>query len=220
MQNPWMRLPVHAPYVLDCDAPALAGHREGDGSADHRVHTEVLPEPFVGTFSAPVVLLSLNPGYSDADAAVHEQPEFKQRSLANMHQETMAFPFYLLDPSLDCPGRQWWERKLATLLGEVSRDVVARRIQCIEYFGYHSRRFAQHRQPCESQRYAFHLVRRAMMRGAMVVVMRGARLWFDAVARLREYERLVVLRNPQNPVVTPRNCGDDYARIVACLLAG
>ncbi|MBL8753285.1 MAG: hypothetical protein JNK15_08295, partial [Planctomycetes bacterium] len=189
-----MRLPVRAPYVLDCDAASLADRRAGGGE-DHRVHTEVLPEPFVGAFSAPVVLLALNPGFSDDDTAVHARPEFRMRLLANLHQEPMPFPFYPLDPALDCPARRWWERTLAALLREVPREVVARRVQCIEYFGYHSRRFTQPRSPCESQRYAFHLLRRAMMRGAMVVVLRGARLWFAAVPRLRAYERLAVLRN-------------------------
>jgi hypothetical protein len=217
MQNPWMHLPERAPFVLDCDAAALCADAQHTRSDDYRVHTEVLPEPFVGAFSATVVLLSTNPGYCEADVAVHARDDFRSRWRANLCQQDRAYPFYLLDPQLDGPERLWWERHLKALLFDVGREQLARRLLCIEYSGYHSRRFGGQHQHLASQRYQFQLVRRAMARGALVVVMRGRELWFAAEPRLRSYERLVVLRNPQNPAVSPGNCGADYNRIVACL---
>ncbi len=59
--NPWLHLPMTAPFVLAEDAP-LVERFNLTASPDHRLDLTLLPEPFLGLPSAPVVLLGLNPG--------------------------------------------------------------------------------------------------------------------------------------------------------------
>jgi hypothetical protein len=80
MRNPWLELPHQAPYVLADDADAIerfnrtaSARRQADRTW---LHLELLPEPFLGDPAAPIVVLSLNPGYSPDDAAWHAGPTF------------------------------------------------------------------------------------------------------------------------------------------------
>jgi hypothetical protein len=70
---------------------------------------------------------------------------------------------------------------------------------------YRSRSFAKLSAILDSQLYGFHLVRAAISRGAEIVLMRSKRLWFDAVPELRTYERLHLVANPRNPVISSLN---------------
>jgi hypothetical protein len=91
---------------------------------------------------------------------------------------------------------------------------------CVEYFPYHSRRFKKPVQNLPSQQYGFHLVHRAIDRGAIIILMRSKRLWLEAVSQLHGYSRLFELRNPQNPAISPRNCPQGYPLIAEILLRG
>ncbi len=62
--------------------------------------------------------------------------------------------------------------------------------------------------------YSFDLVRRALSRGAWIVLMRSKRLWFAAVPELASYPRLVRIRNAQSPVISPRNIDGDFDALV------
>lgn len=69
--NPWRSLPTKAPFVLDIDRDGIASfeHRVNarGKTADYGFHVELLPSPFIGNPRASVVLLSLNPGFSERD---------------------------------------------------------------------------------------------------------------------------------------------------------
>ena len=127
----------------------------------------MLPEPFLGRRDAPVVLLNLNPGYSPEGPRIHSDPSFAARVRRNLCHLPAEYPFYLLDPAITGPGRDWWEPKLRQLIGQVGRQVVATGVLCIEYFPYHSRRFRHRRLPLPSQQYSFSLVREALSEGRL-----------------------------------------------------
>jgi hypothetical protein len=57
-----------------------------------------------------------------------------------------------------------------------------------------------------SQRYGWQLVRNAMKRQSVIVVMRSKRLWFGAIPELETYPRIYELRNVQNVTISPGNC--------------
>ena len=90
-------------------------------------------------------------------------------------------------------------------------------VLCVEFFGYHSDRFAHRKLRLPSQDYGVHLVRQAMARNAVVVVMRSRRFWFDAVLELESYPRRFSLRNVQSTYVSPRNCPDGFDAIVGAV---
>lgn len=64
MENPWKHLPGQPPYVLPADAPAISSFNQGV-SDEHQIRLELLPEPYLGDPDAPIILLSLNPGFSE-----------------------------------------------------------------------------------------------------------------------------------------------------------
>ena len=85
VSNPWPNFPDQPAYVLDIDQPSVDDwnqyvRRQQRFSTDgYFIHTELLPEPFVGNLTtAAVFLLMLNPGYSPDDHDVHEQCDFQQ----------------------------------------------------------------------------------------------------------------------------------------------
>jgi hypothetical protein len=216
--NPWRSLPAEAPFVLPGDELAIEAFNRR-ATEDHRVHLELLPEPFFGSQDAPVVVLGLNPGFDPRDEEAHRTPRFEQAMRRNLAHEHGPFPFYYLDPAVaDTPGGAWWLRRLRQPIAVAGLDVVASRILCVELFPYHSRRYGRV-PPLPSQGYGFHLVAQALRRNALVVAMRSWRLWVKAVPTLAGYPRLVRLRSPQNVAISPRNCGDAWPLVTSALLA-
>ena len=205
--NPWLTLPKQPPYVLPSDSEAI-GTFESDAREEYRVQLETMPEPFFGNIMAPVVLLCLNPGFSERDLEVHGTPSFQALLRNNYSHGASPFPFYYLNPNFKSPGRDWWEQKLKPLMstGLFTREELANSLLCVQYFPYHSRRFRHARLAVPSQEFGFGLVRSAIDRGAFVVVMRSARLWADRVPQLKKYSRTTTLNNPLNVVISPRNC--------------
>ena len=78
----------------------------------------------------------------------------------------------------------------------------------VVYFPYPSLRFGHKRLRLSSQDYGFGLVRDAVNRDAVIVLMRpGTRkAWAEAVPQLKDYGRLFAVKNPQTPAVSPNNC--------------
>jgi len=212
-------LPDVEPFVLPDDINVVA---EFNRNAQHlaRVDLGLLPEPFIGRCDAPIVLLNLNPGWSFDDAKWHRHPGFACRLRANLNQEDSPYPFYLLDPDLKgdsgaySPGGIWWRKRLRVLIEHVdSLETVANSILCVEYFPDHSQRYGGRMQPIPSQNFSFSLVRSALDREAIIVVLRSQRRWHAAVPELVTYKNQYVLRNPRSPYVTPNNC-DGFDAIV------
>jgi hypothetical protein len=216
MRNPWIDLPTAPPFVLADDREQIArfNHRANEITW---IHEQLLPEPFLGDPCAPVVLLNLNPGFSTEDEKFHTQAVFSRASRMNLAHKASEYPFYLLSPDVEGPGRQWWQRRLAPLLKVASRQVVAKRICCIEYFPYHTRKFRHRGLRVPSQDYSFHLVREAIHRDAIIVLMRSHRLWYEAIDELRNHDRLYTLRSVQNTVMSRKNCPNGFEVICSTL---
>ena len=67
LPNPWMELPSRAPYVLSSDRPFVEAFNKHADEAK-RLDLDLLPEPFMGNRSAPLVVLGLNPGWSEQNS--------------------------------------------------------------------------------------------------------------------------------------------------------
>jgi hypothetical protein len=205
MSNPWLALPTIAPFVLAADAPAIRDFN-APANENTQIRLERWPEPFVGDPEAPVVLLNLNPGFHTSELEAQQDHSYMTAWRKNLRRDVPSDGFYLIAQALrGQPGHEWWIRHLRPIIGATSRERVMRAICCIEYFPYHSERWAfSGRVP--SQDYSFALVEAAVRRGAMVVLMRSSRLWDEAVPSLRAYQDRCVLNSPQNPAISPGNC--------------
>jgi hypothetical protein len=204
--NPWQQVPIEPAYVLSCDSEIVRRYNEEHSDERYRLQLNVLPEPFIGAKTAPVVLLNLNPGFDDGDPADHQDKEFQALLRGNYEHRDSEYPFYSLNPHFENGGRRWWEKKLKPVLSRCGREQVARSVLCVEFFPYHSRRFGNGSFRVPSQQYGFQLVRLAIQRGAAIIVMRGRTLWVDQIPELETHSPMFVLSSPQNVVVSPRNC--------------
>jgi hypothetical protein len=112
MNIPWTDLPERVPYIFDLDRSTLKKSEMKKRKNRTEFDFELLPEPFLGTPNAPVVLLNLNPGYKESDIEFHKDPLFIKLSLGNLNHAPMEYPFYLLDPRIaDSSGASWWLTK-------------------------------------------------------------------------------------------------------------
>lgn len=219
MLNPWIKLPEQPPYLLPEDQPLVARHNK-QVEAIYQFHPEVLPEPYLGRVDAPIVLLNANPGFSMETAPFFGQPHVQRFARCNLLHEKLEYPFFLLDPALDATqsGARWWSEKLKPLLQKVSRKQVANTICCIEFLPYRSNKFKPTKDRLYSQNYSFHLVRQAMQRNAVLIIMRSAKHWYRAIPELQQYPQLFELLNPQNVVVSSGNCPNGFPLIERLLL--
>ncbi len=203
--NPWLRLPRVAPYVLDEDRLAVEVFN-ADAPVHVRLHVDTCPEPFFGDPDAPIVVLLLNPGVSEDgryDDGLHATVSGDGRTQRH---------FYIGSDN------RWWRKLVSALARERPGVDVARRVLSVEFIAYRSRSFGCGQLRLPSQAYAFALVRRAIRRGAAVVIVRGERHWIGAVPELHGHAQRVSIVNPQSAALSARNlAGDGFARLLAAL---
>lgn len=218
MENPWIKLPISVPYFLP-DEQQLIQYFNASVSESHCIRPELMPEPFLGDINAPIVLLNLNPGFDDREIPFHNQNEyFIHRCRDNLLHKPGEYPFYLLDPGIsESLGHKWWIKRLRDPIKVAGLWKVANKLFCVEYFPYHSKRFRSINRILDSQRYSFSLVETALQRNALVIIMRGKRLWVEAIPELIRYPKLFQLRNPRNVDVSQGNCPDGYQELTRIL---
>jgi len=214
VENPWHQLPSHPLYVLSEDREILETFNY-HARPEHQIHLELLPEPFIGDPTAPIILLNLNPGFSDQDILYHQgNVAFAEANRATLTQSRQEYPFYLLDPRFhDASGSRWWQSKLRSLIERFGYSAVAREICVIEFFPYHSAKFHFNGQ-VPSQQFSFDLVSQALKRDAIAIQMRSKRQWIEAVPALEDYQHYYTLNNPQNVAISARNCPVGYQAIL------
>lgn len=133
-ENPWCCLPAGPPYVLPGDASLVQNFNLCAGP-NRFLHIEkILPEAFVGSRHAPVVLLSNNPGYTEQGAPSKQEAAFVAKMRNNLHHDPSPHPFVFLAPDYGGPGKKWWTSKLKDLLELFGVPVIARSILNVPYF--------------------------------------------------------------------------------------
>lgn len=219
-RSPWLRLPERPPFVLEQDLAGILRYNQKSGlrfGFDLRLH----PEPFIGSLSAPVILLALNPGLSEADYLVHADKALLRiiRDSA-LQASSCSEHYYLSDPFRATPGGEWWREKLRCLLEDVGRDVVSRAICCIQLYPYHSKEFGSIPEVTSTLEYVREVLVRQILQEKLIVVMRAWERWTKCVPELHSYERVLRLRNPRNPCLSPGNLGGAYETLVQSIRVG
>jgi hypothetical protein len=217
---------MQPPFILPADRPTLEAFNMAPRQRikdDFRVETRMLPEPFVGRLGAPIIVLLLNPGVAadpavaNEDLRLHEHPTFREVVRRCHRQEATPYPNYFFDPTVTGPGARWNRRVLRRLVDEFGARIVANGITALEYFPYHSLRFAHRRLRVPSQQFTFDALRSAINRGAIVFVTRGKASWEEAVPELIGYDRAFCTRSVQNVVISPKNCPNGYEAALEAL---
>lgn len=211
--NPWAALPKRSPYVLPNDAPYVHAFNQ-TASEDQRIELDALPEPFFGSFEAPVVILLQNPGLSPRDLRHHKRPDFSAALRSNLIARQRLDHFHLLDATHG-PGHDWWHRCCRELILEVGLDQLASKLLTLDFSPYHSKRFGHAHLRLPSQAFTFDLLRRAIQRRAWVVRARGYKAWVGAVPELASYTRVLKTNSPRSVALSPGNLEHYQALVTA-----
>lgn len=244
MPDPWVVIREKSYYLLKSDKAFISKiYRDKKLKPEHKFHFKLLPEPFLGRVDAPIIILNLNPGYSECDRRWHRKQVFKELSLANLAHNAAEYPFYPLHPKIRCsPGGMWWSARFKPLINsltntnnKVSKEEaikkIANGILCVEYFPYHSEKWRSFSIDNEmpSQSYSFKLVQAAISREnpPLILLLRNKKGWFENVQGLANMEfneasnkqgRLHVLKKgTRSTHISEKNFPNCYHKVVATL---
>ncbi|MGV0396434.1 hypothetical protein ACUY3K_10120 [Corynebacterium uberis] len=228
-KNPWANLvlPAHIgseKIVADCD-PSDPNFRELAHrlrSPEKALRLDLPPEPFIGNINtARVLILTTNPGFSEADYQTWEHQELRDAYEENIHSgaEAGGFYFYASPKLLGTSSARWHAQAHNHILQEIAKKlnlkaasvsaldsasqqrvlkVAYERIMHVDFFPYHSKKSCSliERRVLKSQEYQFHLVECAKARGIPIIVVRPYKAWYEAVESIKN-----VVDQPQNSFV-------------------
>ena len=197
MENPWTAFQNNAKHnylVLDSDK-AVIDKFNGTANEMFRIHTEIMPAPFMGNvFEVPVLLLLSNPGFDEEEERRNYYNLFRHYwENEILHKPTIPdLPLFCLEDTY-CEYSDYWQKKLKDLIQATSKEKVARNIAIVQFFPYTSKKYKNIPKKIlsgylKSQEYNFYLIRKAMERKATIIILRAKKLWFDAIPSLKEYE--------------------------------
>ena len=215
--NPWLELTTSRPFVLPEDKPYILELNRSRAHNDSQcIQLNLPPTPFIGSTSAPVVILLANPGVGAGD----EREQTTHSALEQIYagfQKGRAAPFWPLLDSFEMTGAgKWWSSKTRDLANEIGgKRQLAKKLQAIEVHGYHSQKWAPPVSNLPSQGYGFELVRRAMDRDAFIIIGRARGYWYSAVPELRRYPRHVPsLVSTQSAYLSRANLGVNFRKVI------
>lgn len=212
--NPWKNLPKNPPYLAPCD-------KDMQLRDFYDLHLELLPQPFLGNpETANVLILLLNPGYTSSETTIELKSSSLQKAIRESLDPEKSRLFFLEDDFDWTAGGRWWASKISSILNAgVSKEDIYRNLAVVEYFPYHSAEFNMKTDaPLPSQEYTFEAVRRAMARGATILLMRGDKWWLSAIPELADYPNKVKPNSARNAVLSEKNLGEEnFAKIVNLL---
>ncbi|MBI2099077.1 hypothetical protein HYT45_01520 [Candidatus Uhrbacteria bacterium] len=213
--NPWRKFNRKSPpYLLDEDKKIIDDINEKEKRRpEHKIDTNSLPVPFQGNpFNTKIILLQLNPGSDvppgfedEEDHALKVYPKLKKDILKNNLREELEYSFYDLNPAYRLYGgfRYWLKVWQHFIKNKEDYKNISKKICCIEFFPYHSRNYRPLGKILECQKYNFGLVRQAISRKALIVIMKKGQ-WFEKVKELKTYKNIIILKS-RSPVLSQNN---------------
>lgn len=213
MKNPWPNLTENGNnYVLDIDKDIVSKHNL-NSNENHCFHPELLPEPFIGNPNSSILALNANPGFNPEDFSVHSRKESRALILNNIkHELNTESNFYYLRPEFEgTPGGNWWRKRLRRLIEDCGEKTVSNNLFVLELIGYHSTNFKFIRVP--SQEYNCYLIRKAISKGTLIIIMRSKKQWYGLVPELAGYSNCFIMKNPQSTYFSPNNINQYHSII-------
>jgi len=230
MENPWLELIYSndkSNFILANERDIISRFNEKNGLLgpdnyyNYHIHTDIMPAPFMGdVHNSPIVLLTLNPGWDEKEL---------EKDFYNLYssywESMMKHEFILPDLPLFCLEDQYaaispyWVSKLQPLISRTSKEAVAKNISVIQFFPYQSKKYKPlykglSADYMDSQKYNFELVKLAIDRKALIVILRSRRIWFDAVKELETYDHVLFTKSVLNPILSENNLGTSFFEIV------
>jgi hypothetical protein len=218
MDNPWINYSFENSAIHTLDEALI---EEFNLKAKPKVsyNKELLPDPYIGNINTKILLLMLNPGISENDFFIHKSPEFIKLHRKNIDQKELEYPFYYLNPELDCPGSDYWHKKLGTLIKEFGVKKISQTFCCLQLVAYHSVAFKKSPKLLPTQEFTKNILKNHMKNNLPIIIMRSRTMWESLVPELKSYKNFFVLNSFLNPVITPNNVGEDNFDVIKTLIA-
>lgn len=195
--------------VHELDREIFEEHNSKQQNTDYKFLGHLAPEPWIGNPAAKAIFLFDNPGATSQDVDKKEQKfadEIKAFSLSNLHHEIEDYPHFFFNPILmGSSGHNWYATYFKRLILETSAENVARNVLSCELAPYHSKKWKIPHKPFPTQEFTYNLVRNGMSQGAVIVVVRGEKVWHEKIEGLENYSRKITLKNWQRAWITPNN---------------
>ncbi|MBG26681.1 MULTISPECIES: hypothetical protein [Croceibacter] len=214
MKNPWLNYDFNENAFHKEDVKEIEKFNNR-AKPEFKLSEELLPDPYIGNINSKILLLALNPGLSEADFLTHSQLNFKELHRKNIDQTETEYPFYYLNPKLNSPGSKWWKMKLKWLIEKFGTKKVSESIFCLQFIPYHSIRFKKSAELISTQKFTKNILRNHIEKKFPIVIMRSKKYWIELVPELENYENSILLRNPRNPTLSPKNIGENnYKKLI------
>jgi hypothetical protein len=179
-------------------------------------------------FNSPIVLLTLNLGWDPTEENVGFYKKYDPfwEQMIQHKFPIPELPLFCLDDEYQ-ERSPYWANKLKPLISKTSKELVAKNVSVIQFFPYQSKKYKGlyknlSEDKLKSQKYNFHLVKKAIERKAIIVVLLSKKLWFDAINELNpdseNHYRFVRFTNSAlNPILSEKNLNGAFDEIVECL---
>jgi len=218
MKNPWLQLSKDSPFILPCDAKLINIFNNRWCDTPFEIILDEIPSPYIGNPESPVFFLNLNPAYSLEESNSPLINQYRKIARNNLLHEFKDYPFYVLNPLLvgTPSGYCWFKEKFNPLIKaiNISKQEISKKIFLAEYFPYRSKKYKWGNDILPSQKYTISLIEKAIVRNAIIVIMRGRKLWFSLMPALKKYPNCYILHSPQNVTISEKNLGVDGFKIV------
>jgi hypothetical protein len=193
IDNPWKRIGSQSPFVLGEDVPVIEAFNSAyRHNADKIINLYHTPIPRNGPVTAPVVFLLNNPSYPKDTPHGYKDKHIISRELESIKDENY--------PHLELTPNSYWYPRFRELMNEsgLSPERLSRNICSIQFFPYRSLEFGHGSIKLPSQTYTFALVRERLANGALIIVMRGYKLWVKRIPEIAAQMNRTVFR-AKNP---------------------
>ncbi len=217
MNNPWEEI-EKGKYILSTEIDRIKEFNE-TASDEHKIQTQLIPDPFFGNKDAKVVLLMLNPGFGGKEEEDYKKNNFEQVLLNNLKHQNTSKHFFSLDEKFELTeAYKYWKPKVKELNKDgFTNDFLSANIFCINLFPYHSKKYKKIKgRLLESQKYALHLLHEKIKyKDSLIVSMRAYKDWSKAYSveykgeksfdKLVEENKILRVNSYGNPTLSYNN---------------
>ena len=181
----------------------------------------ILPFPFLGNVENSEILILLNnPGFDEEELKKGYYDKFHSeiKDSYQGNQKMYCFEDEYIQYS------DYWNKKLGNLIEKFGKRTIAEKISIVNFFPYSSSRYKDFSKRdksnflkngyLHSQIYNFEIVKNAMDRKALIIIVRGRKNWFKAVDGLESYINTFKTNSYLNSSITKNNCRDFFDKIL------
>ena len=187
-------------------------------TANLKFLSHLAPEPWIGDIGAELLVLLANPGATTGDVQGRKQKEadeINEFSIANLSHSIKDYPHFFFNPDLSgTDGHTWYRKRFGHLIKATSAENISQRVLSCELVPYHSFNWKKPKVMPPTQSYTNELVRKAMERGAVILIGRGKQDWFKNVPGLEKYKNYFQPSSSQCSYISPNNYGENYNKIL------